>query len=234
MKRYQVKVKNKSWDDPGPDLLRTQANAIQAARQIFPKSSHLWWRKQKASGEFFPWRHIGGQKAMTDWLKEALPSLNDGQIGQICGGTKKRASGRARTVVRGANIPIIDLDNATGLAEQAYSLAKYRFGDVRFGGAFVCKRISGTSSWSDHAWGDAVDLTEALDGSPSNDQIFNWVVRMAKENLLAAEMIIGSVNGSVAVSRAPSFDISMGGADNSHLWHTHISCRLHSGIPPCA
>jgi len=163
-----------------------------------------------------------------------LPTLGNGQLGQIGKGTKKLEPADVKVVVRGANVSVPDLYNATGAAEQLYGLARYRFADVRLGGAYVCKRISGTVSWSDHAWGDAVDLTEAVSGSPTNDQITDWVVRMAREDLIVAANILGSQRGRVVSASAPTFVVEPSSADASHKWHTHVSCHEHSGVPPCA
>lgn len=233
MQRWQVSVKQKSWTDPGPDLLRTRPNAIAQVLSLLSGRGHWWWRKQRTSGDWYDWRRIGDRKAVAAWLQDSLLTLNDGQFGQLGLGTARESPASVRVVIRGCGIPIPDLTGATGKAELAHGLTRYRFPDVLFGGSFVCKRISGSSSWSDHAWGDAVDWTENPSAGVRNDDIFDWELRMASEGLTPLELLIGSRDGTVVSAEAPSWNVVTGGA-SSHEWHTHGSCVRHTGVPPCA
>ena len=174
------------------------------------------------------WTFVKNRRGLRRWLRQTLDVLCDDATAQIANEAKN-----VRVLIRSQRFDVLGLTSATADAEVAWSLVRQRFPRVRFGGCFVCKRISGSYSWSDHAWGDAVDATENTTAGVRNDDVFDWVLRMAKERLLPAELIIGSRNGRVVSAEAPYWNVVAGG-DKSHLWHVHISCTRHSGTPPCA
>lgn len=232
MDRYMVKPKAKDWTDKGPDLLRTQANAVGQIKTMLG-SGTWYWRKQSTAGSWYGWRKVGPAADMVRWCADALPTLGDGQLAQIGRGSKTTDPADAKIVVRGCGVAVPDLYNATGGAEVAHGLVRYRFPNVLFGGCFVCKRISGSSSWSDHAWGDAVDWTENPHAGLMAEEIFDWLLRMAREDLVVMAQLIGPIRGVVYTAEGPQWGPVRGG-DSSHTWHVHGSIRQHSGFPPCA
>jgi hypothetical protein len=240
MQRYQVRTKEKTWDVPGPDLLRTRPNAIIQAVDLLKIKGPWYWRKLRPDGEWFEWRLIGDREEVAVWLKDSLQGLDDGQLSQL-GRKVKLGKGNGdiepEVVLRGRNVPIPDLVSATPRAEMTHGLVRARFPDIRFAGCFVCKRYNDSQDpsvgFSDHAWGDAVDETENQAAGIRNDDVTDWCVRMAREDLIPIEQIIGSVNGVVTTFEAPGFGAVRGGP-SSHTWHVHISCVQHTGTPPCA
>jgi len=232
MRRYRIKSEAKSYTDTtGPDLLRTRENAISQARRALPRRGPFSGRKGKLGGGWWPWQELGSRRQALRWLEHALPTLKGGQQLQVAVGKDPRVVASARA----EEIDVPDLPTATSAAELAWALFRHQFPSARFGGAFTCKRLNGSTSpsvpFSDHAWGDAVDVTQAREGD--NDRFFDWGRRMAIEHLTPASYIVGSRNGSVVSARSPSWKVVAGGS-STHLWHTHQSCRQHSGTPPCA
>ncbi len=239
MQRYQVRQHSKEWNDKGPDLLHTRRSAIERTVDLLGDAGPWHWRKRGTGGAWMPWRKLGDRQAVGVWLEEALPGFNDGQMGQLA-----RPSGAnlmVQTVaIRAAQVAVPDLANATGRAEITHGLVRHAFGDIRFAGCSVCKRYGGSTDprvgFSDHAWGDAVDESENKPAGVHNDDVTDWCLRMAIERLLPVEQVIGSRNGHEVEASAPDFHV--GPYDDTptagtHLWHVHLSCRRHEGIPPC-
>lgn len=234
MDRYQVKVPAKKWGDAGPDLLRTKESTKAQVHDLLDQAGRWNWRKQTQHGEWFEWRVLGNRQDVLDWLDSALHSLGNGQLAQI-GLSDTKGDPDPRVVIRGCNVVIPDLSGATSRAEMTHGLVRYRFPDIKFAGCFVCKQISGSSSYSDHAWGDAVDETENPGAGVHNDDVTDWCIRMGAADLMPIVQVLGSVNGKVVNAEARNgWDIRPGGADDTHKWHVHMSNILHDGTPPCA
>lgn len=81
------------------------------------------------------------------------------------------------------------------------------------GGVHVCRKIAGSSSWSQHSWDDAIDLMIGSD-MHLGDQINSWLNKNE-----------GKYGGFCEqLWRVPS-----------HFDHVHLSLSpCHSGTPPCA
>ena len=86
-------------------------------------------------------------------LRRALETGNVGPTYRIR--SKERVLFTCREVVPA--IKIIDT-NGNDKADRCWSFAKAKFGDIRFLGAYVCKQIAGTSTMSQHSYGNAVDF----------------------------------------------------------------------------
>jgi len=241
MDRYRVRVKRKSWSDNGPDLLRTVASAVEAAVDALPDRGPWSWRKQRPSGEFFPWREVGAPKAVSPFLDEILPTLSGGQLGQLGDGV-----GIATAEIRGEAVHVQGLMNATGSAEKVHALVSHQFPDARFSGCYCCKQFNHGCDdpvvpdvgWSDHSWGDAVDESENKPAGVFNDDVFDWALRMAQAGLLPVEQVIGSRKRREVTASAPDWKVGPFDStplEGSHLVHVHFSCRQHGGTkPPCA
>ena len=194
MDRYQVRAGHKEWGDPGPDLLRTRANAVEQVRQILPEGRTWSWRKRRANGRWSEIREVGDEPAVASFLGDALPTLSDGQVLQIGDGEPFKEA----AIARGCAVPVPDLSSASPLAETAHAIVQYVFPDSRFTGSFACKQegrhpgdpIVVGLDWSDHAFGDAVDHSPDEDGKPSNDELFDWTHRMLREDLLPGAFLI--------------------------------------------
>lgn len=236
MKRYQVRANEKQWGDKGPDLLRKADDAVSRTVALLPTGAGPWFgRKSRSTGGYWPWQHIGARAAVALWLEEKLPTLSNRQTVQI------GHEGHPRAVIRAREFEVPDLSQATGRAEVTNALVREAFGNaVEFAGCFACKDVENNSpprpgiKPSDHAWGDAVDETPKP-AQLSNDDLTDWCIRMANTGNLPVEQILGSSSGRVVNSQVmQQWQVREGGADSSHLWHIHMSCRIHTGVPPCA
>lgn len=212
---------------PGPDLLRDSRNAIKASTALLAPIGRFYVRRQGAEGIFTEWKVIYTRFRLKRWLDNSLRTLADQRHVQIAG-----AQENTQVDIRARRFEVTPLTNATSDAEVCWALNHERFPAAQFGGCYVCKQVLGTNVYSDHAWGDAVDITENVP-EVLNDTITDWNLRMAMEGQLPAEQIIGSKAGEVVSYEAPYWSLSYGGAE-SHLWHTHVSCNQHTGVPPCA
>jgi len=81
------------------------------------------------------------------------------------------------------------------------------------GGVHVCRKIAGSTSWSQHAWDDAIDLMIGSD-MHLGDQIVRWLKSHEGKYGGYCELLW----------RVPS-----------HSDHVHLSLApCHNGTPPCA
>ena len=131
--------------------------------------------------------------------------------------------------------------SATKRIERVLQRAKVGSGKTRliaYAGRFVCKQISGSTSWSQHSWGNADDLFP----TPDNTQ--------AKLRSIADSVVWQATHKTVA-NRGRKLDVaevidhdarriwtpaegwhSYGGTTGAHI---HVSgAPLKTGTPPCA
>lgn len=237
IRRYRTRAADQTWTAAGPDLLRRRDTARAAAVALLPLTAGrggVFVGRAVRDDPEVPWREIGERRSQVDrWLGPRLEVLEVGARVQI--GIRRWEAVEARAVVRCDAVKVDDLTNATAGAELTNALIEAQFPASLFAGCYACRRVSGSSSWSDHAWGDAIDRT-AADGAP-NDATTEWVARMAAAGELPAAQILGSRSGRVVEARRRligSWKLLPSSASTSHLWHVHVSIREHSGTPPCA
>jgi hypothetical protein len=234
MRRYQARAKQKTWVEAGPDLLRKLEGAVGAVADLLPRRADFVGRVTRGENEG-EWQPLGKRRRnVEEWLREALPTLPPGN-GLVAVGVRKWATNDIRAVVRSREVRVEALAGATTAAEVTNALLAEAPVESIFAGAFVCKQIDGSTSYSDHAWGDAVDRTTHTPGD--NDALTSWAARMAKARELPVSQILGSQGGHVVEARRRVFGnwaLNGSSASSSHLWHVHVSCREHDGIPPCA
>jgi hypothetical protein len=186
-------------------------------------------RKRKPDGTWWDWVTVTRRK-MPAFLDHMLETLSDGQVVQVA-----FQDGDLAVAIKAAVIEVKDHYGATPGAELMSALLEYHLPTSVFSGIFVCKRISGSSNWSNHSWGDAVDRT-ASNTCPIGD-IFDWSVRMTREGLWQCEQVLGSRDGVQERELRKTLGIwreSVYGSGGSHTWHVHHSVRMHTGTPPCA
>lgn len=216
MKRYQVRAPKKRWADNGPDLLRPVGNAWDQVLALGkPRASS----KRRADGSWSPWKlgTIGD-------VRKRVVGLGDDTVLRIADRDEQPFA-----YVLARTFAVTEYQGATRAANLVNALMREAYPTSDFAGIFVCKRVAGTSSWSDHAWGDAVDRSHG-----PNDEMTSWVIRMGKAGLMPVEFVVGSRDGKVvAASLSNGWRVTVGGHE-SHLWHVHVSVRQHSGTPPCA
>lgn len=99
----------------------------------------------------------------------------------------------------------------TAAIEHVYLVVMRRYGgNVRSVGVQNCRRISGSSTWSQHAWGNAVDLT--TDTMAQMDGVVRWL--RANQDRYVYQILWRVAN---------------------HFNHAHVDGQPYkSGTPPCA
>jgi hypothetical protein len=239
MRRYQVALEGKDWDSRGPDLLRRRENAVDATLELCRDRRETWVGRvirTKAAG--VEWQTIGKRRRLEAWLSDALESAPAGSRIQV--GFRRWDDVVVRAVVRTREVEIAELVGANAGVEITNALLAAAFPTSIFAGGFVCKQIDGSSSWSDHAWGDAGDRTQNEPKAP-NDALTDWLARMAATGnvpIAPAGYLLGSKDGRVVEAKrrvVGSWALTPSSASSSHLWHVHYSTRDHNGArPPCA
>lgn len=89
-------------------------------------------------------------------LRKLRKALEDGKVGPTL---RVWGDGKVRFVAREVDPPLHVIDtNGNDKADYAWSFMKDRYPTVRFLGAYVCKHIVGSSTLSQHSYGNAVDF----------------------------------------------------------------------------
>ena len=129
----------------------------------------------------------------------------------------------------GAEIPAPGA--SSNAIQEVFSAVMRQFPRAGSAGIAVCRRISGSSSWSQHAWGNGWDIVApgGLSESPSSqrflDMIEKWLIQNTRGGLrLPIAQIIW--RGQEQLN---------GGSVYDHFDHIHVSGDpMFSGTPPCA
>jgi hypothetical protein len=228
-KRYRVKSGSKSWNDRGPDLLRKQADAEKALAKTVPVTArHVRVRQSKRGGKLGGWSQpMSRRQALR---RSRGVELKSGQVFQV--GKGKPGKVEVLGVMKCEAVRYMELTGAHPDAEITWSLIHHAHPNVVFAGGYLWKKVAGTDSWSDHAWGDAIDATPRGAGV-DNDGLYDWQLRMGKSgNLPVHGYILGSKRGKVKRANAPGFRSWPSGASDSHTWHNHDSIVDHRGARP--
>lgn len=91
------------------------------------------------------------------WVLKGLQRhLKNGEVGP----TYRIWSGGKVQFVARETVPAVKIidTNGNAKADRAWSYGKAEYPDCRFLGAYVCKRIAGTNTMSQHSYGNAVDF----------------------------------------------------------------------------
>ena len=241
MRRWQVKQNpDKGWNEPGPDLLRTRPNARKLIKSDLGEYDAGWHVSTAPPGG--DWRPWSGPHKRSELL-EAFDDWNPGD-GARARWARKANDGKGYVIkgqVRCAVINVKSHNGCTDHTDTVIALCEYHNPQAAFGGAFVCKQISGSSSWSTHAYGKAFDHS----AYEANDRDTDWCCRMARENKtddiqLPVWQVLGSKGGNAGNAGGGDwvgpFDWHNGGCDSSHEWHVHLSTGKSKpgGTPACA
>lgn len=109
----------------------------------------------------------------------------------------------------------------TAAIDTVVAALRQKWPEVRIGGTYVCKRILGSSTPSQHAWGNAVDFS-----GPSPlymSRMAAWAVGEAKAGRLPIAQVLWFYK-----------DQLNGGYVYDHTTHVHISGKpMMTGTPPC-
>lgn len=226
--RYRFKAAPKNWTDPGPDLLRPEANARQMlSAALGNKLLDGWYVRKNRNVVKGKWN--GPLRRFE--VMELFDSWGTQTVEFIVGREKPGKGPEALYVVRREVVKIDSISNCSPGTSLVHSLIHKQFPRIKLSGAYVYKQISGSSSWSDHAWGTAIDETESPP-QPTNDETLDWVSRMGQSGLMDYDYALGSRNGRVVQASAPDFRVVSSSASSSHLWHVHISIVDHNGAKP--
>jgi len=102
------------------------------------------------------------------------------------------------------------------------------FPNLRDWGSQNCRKISGSSSWSQHAWENANDAGYPAGGSPRNDPYLNTAVAWLREQKRVGRSFDGVKIGTILYQNGP--DTTLG-----HWDHVHFEADPKmTGTPPCA
>lgn len=227
MKRYRVRAAQNTYTDKGPDLLRPPQNAVQQFARSMGSAKTGWYTRINPPGEKEGWTEWKGPVPRAEVLQRANAALSRPGGAKFQAGRVVDGKPKARAEFLVVNVAHIDMPGVKAGAEMVADLFREQFsGNV---GGFSCREYNGIpgSGWSDHAWGDAVDLS-----GPGNDKLTDWCVRMARAGCMGAvAQFIGSRDGRVYSFVSPSYAPDLGGP-SSHLTHVHCSFVQHFGRDP--
>jgi hypothetical protein len=236
MRRNRVRTMSKSYTDPGPDLLRPAANAVHQFGDAMGKVGSHWYTRRNPPGQKTGWTKWAGPIPRREVLERAdgFTGAGDGALFQAGRIPKGSRNPQALCEMRTVEVKEVQLQGVNEGAEMVADLFREQFPGCAIGG-FDCREYNGIrgSGWSDHAWGDAVDLVVRGASSPGpNDKATDWCIRMAKYGcFVAVQQFIGSRGGRVGSVVSPSYGWTWGGP-SSHLTHVHCSYRQHYGANP--
>lgn len=96
-----------------------------------------------------------------------------------------------------------------------------KFGNIPIWGIYLCRHIANSSSWSQHAWANAVDF--GGDTGRLNNAAY-YLLDLARKNYVPASQILWRGRNLLS-----------GSSISGHYEHIHVSGEpLRTGTPPCA
>lgn len=164
------------------------------------------WR-QRDRGE--PW---GRPRSFQDARERYRLALENNEIGdiRIMVDTQDAAIATRKVHIVEVDFPTIS-SNATARAKAIVVPLWTEFPSLQYWGCYNCRHIAGSSSWSEHAWADAVDVHPPT--MAYGDRVYHWL--MAHKAEFGITRVLWRVTG--------------------HFDHLHIDFDPdHSGTPPCA
>lgn len=221
--RFRIKAASKKFTDPGPDLLRHRANARKHLSSSMAGELQGWYTKRE-----------GGEWSERSTKHDALVKFDAFKGGPDLVLGRKGGDGKIspKFVASHESVTLIPTDRCGRGTILVRSLIEHQFPHIIFAGGYVYKLIEGTTDWSDHAWGDAIDETENPGAGVHNDEVFDWITRMGKAGCMDFDYALGSSKGKIVTSGAPDYSVSPSSAASSHEWHVHISIIDHHGQKP--
>ena len=214
--RFRVRAGSKTWNDPGPDLLRPVENAQEQLRTLL----------RPFDGQKLQYRVDDGPWLDPRSKREILTVMGEGQYTSL-----RVARGDVIVAaVRHEEVEKLPVSNCSVGVSVQWSLLKHQFPAIVFAGGYVYKETF-PGYWSDHAYGDAFDGTHKPP-TVVNDDVFDWLVRMARSGCIRFSYVLGSRNGNVVSASAPDYEVVPSNASDSHTWHCHVSVIDHDGEKP--
>ena len=200
---FQQKDDRKPEDWFAAQGLGGAMDRVRARANEWPKGPT---RQRDRGDEWGPWRPNLGDALFH--FKSSVEANRPGDIRVL------QHENKALILVRNVAVPDIDYpsvsSNATPNVRRLIQPLWEEFPQLEYWGCFNCRRISGSSSFSEHAWADAIDIH-----APSmsyGDDVNRWL------NNNSVEYNITRVLWREA----------------NHYDHLHVDLNPdHSGYPPC-
>ena len=164
MKRFRTRTASKTYTDPGPDLLRPTANAIHEFANNMGKARTGLFVRRNAPGGRTDWQEWKGPFRRAEVLEQADTWVDKaGDAAKFQVGRMEKGDPAMKAELLAVNVRETNLSGVNEGAEMVADLARNQFAGLTIGG-FACREYNGVpgSGWSDHAWGDAVDLSPGV------------------------------------------------------------------------
>ena len=182
-------------------------------------------------GDNYLLSHEGGLEVQYPTLGAAVSAclnwLRKMKVGQALHFTTRKGT----AVLRTARVAVVDWTPKPAATSGSDQVDLYvgclneLWGDKwRSAGALVCKKVAGTMTWSDHAWGEAQDLFATWEVM---DEITAWTVANATE-----------LNVKYVILRNKIWEAKRKRWTNyTGVYHRHVHVSFNhdgAGTPPCA
>lgn len=166
------------------------------------------WRQRDRDEEFGPPKPF--QDAVESY-RNALEKNHEGDI-RLMIPDKPKGSVIATRIVQVVEVDYPSISgNATPRCKAIVQPLWTQFPSLQYWGCYNCRHIANSSSWSEHAWADAIDVHAAT--MAQGDQVYRWL--RSNQGRFGITRVLWRVTG--------------------HYDHLHIDFDPdHSGTPPCA
>lgn len=233
--RYQLRPGHKDWSDHGPDLLRARDNVRHMlVRRLEDPLTGWFWRQRRgddpdASEWEGPLKRVKVLAMFDAWAPE-----RDGEAFQFGREVAEGIGHDVQWAVRFADVPLPE-PGAPLETRVVAGLMRYAFPTMCPAGICVCKQIGRKvgdpvdpdAEWSTHAYClgyDQSDADRCGGEGKQTEQCFDWTRRMALAGELGIWQTLGARDGSVVNAEAQDgWEVGLGGADDTHKWHVHVS-----------
>ena len=179
------------------------------------------------------------RRGETDWSGARDPEATRARLGELATRGdigeawqfRPVSTPRAMFVVRKVEVapPVTTPTVGTDPLKEIHLAYFEEFPEHESWGIFNCRPIAGSSSWSQHAWGNAEDFSHDGVAAAEAERWFN-----ANRTKLPIAELIG--RGKIwTKARASEGFRALSSSANQHHDHWHVSAEpLGSGTPPCA
>ena len=201
-----------------------EAATLERVAEILADHPGNWQIRRRGESE---WSGARDRAATTERLTELIGRGDVGEAWQF----RPVVTPAALYVVRKIEPAPPPTSPTAGTPAIAETHAAYfgRFGEHESWGIFNCRAIAGSTSWSQHAWGNAEDFS---DGGVAAEEAGRWF-NANRTKLPIAEIIGRGRIWTKARSSEGWRDLSA--SANQHMDHWHVSGdTLMTGKPPCA
>lgn len=179
--------------------------------------------KIRRLGEVGSWGKRLTERAVFVRLHNWMPNLLDGETLAV----KSLQTGYVVQIRANVRFIIVDLHDGTDAIDHIYAALRWTFDKTwRAGSPFSCRRVAGTWTWSQHAWGNALDIFASRDTMYA---ISRFLARRSPR--LPVQQVIYA--RQVWTSSSPYWHYY--GGSNPHYDHVHVTgLPYRMGTPPCA